>query len=116
MKIVSYEDEAGRKWATSLPDDALDLDAALGIPLGPPSLEELKLPLEIEVSLHNQLFARQIWTFRIAAKNKLNLQGALQAALKLDILKIIDVYRNTENGYNSASEEGENDGGSIEAG
>lgn len=105
MRQVSYEDGEGRKWATMLPDEAPDSDAELGLPLGPPSLEELGLPLELEVRLHNQLFARRIFTAKEAANGRQQVQGALQAVLKLDILKIIEVYRNSENGYNTFVED-----------
>lgn len=107
MKDAFYVDSAGRKWATRLPDDASDTDAELGIPIGPPSLEALRLPEEMEVRLHNQLFDRRIFTFEQARANKLNVQAAMQAALKLDVLHIVEIYRNAENGYNSPSSEGE---------
>ena len=107
MKQGSYTDSQGRKFATWLPEDANDVDAELGIPLGPPNLEGLGLPEELEIRLHNQLFARGIFTLAQAERNKLNVQGAMQAVLKLDVLHIVEIYRNAENGYNTA--EGEED-------
>lgn len=107
MKEASYTDEKGRKWATQLPDNAVDVDAEMGIPLGPPSLEGLHLPEELEVRLHNQLFARRIFTHSQAESNKLGIQAAMQAVLKLDILHIVTIYRNAENGYNSSQGEEE---------
>lgn len=109
MKEATYTDGAGRQWATLLPDNAPDTDAEMGIPLGPPSLEGLNLPTEIEVRLHNQLFARKIFGHKVATANKLNVQGAMQAVLKLDVLRILEIYRNAENGYNSSNNEGEDD-------
>lgn len=107
MKRGSYTDSKGRKFATWLPEDAADVDADMGIPLGPPNLEQLGLPEELEIRLHNQLFARGIFTHAQAEANKLNVQAAMQAVLKLDVLHIVEIYRNAENGYNSA--EGDND-------
>ncbi len=107
MKQASYKDEQGRQFATWLPESADDGDAEIGIPLGPPSLEALHLPEELEIRLHNQLFARGIFTHAQAKANKLNVQGAMQAVLKLDVLHIIEIYRNAENSYNISEGEDE---------
>jgi hypothetical protein len=107
MKEAHYTDKAGRMWATQLPDNAPDTDAELGIPLGPPSLEGLHLPEELEIRLHNELYARRIFTHQQAKANKLNVQAAMQSTLKLDVLHIVEIYRNTENSYTDGNSEGE---------
>ena len=110
MKEAHYTDKAGRMWATQLPDNAPDTDAELGLPLGPPSLEGLNLPEELEVRLHNQLYHRRIFTYSQAKADKLNVQAAMQATLKLDVLHIVEIYRNTENSYTDGNVEGEKKG------
>ena len=93
MREASYTDDEGRQWAVRVPDGVPDADASLGIPLGPPSLESLGLPLEFEVRLHNQLCARRLFTFRDMKTRRMEIMGALQAALKVDIMAIAALYR-----------------------
>ena len=92
MKRVEYVDEAGRKWITQLPDSKPDSDASLGIPVGPPSLERLDLPIDIEVRLHNALFERGIFTARDARRKRKELRAALRAALRVDAGRLMEVY------------------------
>lgn len=92
MREADWKDEEGRLWKVSLPSDALDRDARMGIPIGPPSLASLGLPLEIEVRLHNQLHARGILTQRDAQRRRQDIFGALKGALKVDVGQIIGVY------------------------
>ena len=95
-KIVTYTDPQGRMWAKTLPDNVPDSDAAMGFELGPPSLAALGLPLEVEVRLHNELFARRLWTFDDVRRRRLDIQGAIQSAFKVDLGRIYDLYqRNT---------------------
>jgi hypothetical protein len=77
----------------SLPDGVPESDAALGIPLGPPSLAPLGLPLDVEVRIHNQLFARRLFTPRDVKTRRMEILGALQAALRVDIVAIAALYR-----------------------
>jgi hypothetical protein len=92
LREAHWEDEEGRYWKVSLPSDAPDGDARIGIPIGPPSLVSLGLPLEIEVRLHNQLYSRGILTQRDAQRRRQEIRGALIGALKVDVGRIIDVY------------------------
>ena len=92
MKRVAYTDRAGRQWATMLPDGKPDSDASTGIPLGPPSLEALKLPKELEVRLHNQLFEREIFTAQDAKRRGKELQAALKVALRVNVARLREVY------------------------
>lgn len=91
-RVTSFTDVDGRKWAVTLPDDAPDSDAPLGLLLGPPSLETLGLPLEAEVRLHNELFARRLWTLADVTRRRMDILGALQSAFKVDIGKIVELY------------------------
>lgn len=93
MREMSYTDDEGRQWAVSLPDGVPESDAALGIPLGPPSLAPLALPLDVEVRIHNQLFARRLFTPRDVKTRRMEILGALQAALRVDIVAIAALYR-----------------------
>ncbi len=92
MREASYTDEEGRQWAVTLPDDAPESDAALGFPLGPPSLEPLGLPLDVEVRMHNQLFGRRLFTRRDVKGRRMEILGAVQAALKVDVVAIANLY------------------------
>jgi hypothetical protein len=93
MREMSYTDDEGRQWAVSLPDGVPESDAALGIPLGPPSLAPLGLPLDVEVRIHNQLFARRLFTPRDVKTRRMEIVGALQAALRVDIVAIAALYQ-----------------------
>ena len=92
MKQVNYEDAKGRRWATLLPDDTPEEDAALGIPLGPPPLEALGLPEDIEVRLHNELFSRSLFTPADVKRRINDVVASLQAALRVDAGLIIGLY------------------------
>lgn len=93
MKRSRYVDSEGRKWAVMLPDGMSEGDANKGIPLGPPSLEPLGLPLEVEVRLHNQLFGRELFTERDVKARRQHVMGAIQATLKVDVERIVQLYR-----------------------
>lgn len=92
MKKVDYTDDNGRRHRVMVPDDCPDDMYPAGIPVGPPSLEPLGLPPEIEVRLHNQLHSRGLFTVRDALRRPGDLQGALQAALKLDVQTLQKLY------------------------
>ncbi len=92
MRQTSYTDEDGRQWAVNLPDGAPEADTALGIPVGPISLAPLNLPLDVEVRLHNQLFARRIFSEADVKGRRADIFGALQAAFRVDTGKIAQLY------------------------
>lgn len=92
MREVSYTDADGRRWRTMIPDDAPDYEAEIGLPAGPPSLESLELPLDIEVRLHNQLFARRLFTREDLRNRESEISAALMAALKVDAVSIRALY------------------------
>ena len=92
LKNVSYTDSEGRKKAVLLPEDALEEEAELGIPLGPPNLESLNLPPEIEIRLNNELFNRGIITPNDAIKNRKGIFEAIVSVFKIDGERILAVY------------------------
>lgn len=96
MREASYADEEGRQFLVALPDGFSDSDAALGVLVGPPPLGSLKLPMEIEVRLNNQLFARGIFTYAQARNRRQDLFGAWQAALRVDCDRVAMIYLESE--------------------
>lgn len=95
---VTYTDDAGRRWVVVLPDDKPISDAAMGIPVGPPSMEPLGLPEEIEVRLHNALVDRGLLTERDFKTRRSHVMGALQTALKVDIVRVAALYAAAKGG------------------
>lgn len=93
MRQASYEDARGRKWAVLLPEGAPDVDAPMGLRLGPPSLESLDLPEDVEVRLHNQLFERGLFTEADIKTRRQHIFGALQATFKVDTGRIVALYK-----------------------
>lgn len=96
MKRVTYADPYGRWTVVLLPDDAPDSDAYRGIPQGPPSLDALHLPEDVQTRLHNELFVRGIHSLRDANASRQNIVGALMSALRVDVERIMDIYRATD--------------------
>ena len=87
-----FKDAEGRWWVVTLPDGAPDADAPMGFLVGPPSLEPLGLPLELEIRLHNELYARHLLTAGDVKRRRMDVIGALQSALKVDSQRIVDLY------------------------
>lgn len=94
MRNVVWRDAEGRWNVSALPDSAPDSDASRGVPIGPPSLAALRLPKDIEVRLHNELYHRGILTERDAARRMQDVQSALAAALRLSVHKVVALYAN----------------------
>lgn len=92
MKDVSYTDNKGRQWMVSIPDDSPNSDANLGIPIGPPSLQGLKLPEHLEILLHNALFIRKIWTSDDIKHRRAKVIDAIKSVYKTDAEKIYAYY------------------------
>lgn len=68
-------------------------DPALGIVIGPPDLTSLGLSEDQTRSLHQELFRRNLITLEDVRKRPHEIQGALQAVLKADAIKIINLYK-----------------------
>lgn len=92
LREVVYNDQQGRRWLRGIPEGLPDGQAVRGVPLGPPPLTDLGLPLEIEVALHNQLFDRHILTEKEARRRPNEVFAALQAALRVDLHKVLGIY------------------------
>ena len=93
MKNVRHTDTTGRIWVTSIPDDAPDRHASMGVPVGPPDISGLELPEPLAVRLHNALVERDILTWRQFRRNRQAVLGALKWALRADIQGLEAIYR-----------------------
>lgn len=93
MRNVRHADASGRIWITSIPDDAPDRHASMGIPIGPPDLSELDLPEDLAIRLHNALVERDILTWRDFRRNRQAVLGAVKWALRADIQALEQLYR-----------------------
>ena len=61
--------------------------------IGPPELYELGLPIEYEVKLNNQLFDRKLFKLVDVRRRPDDIEAALKAILRLDVLKIRNRYK-----------------------
>jgi hypothetical protein len=100
LREVSWTDAFGRHWATLIPIDEPDSAARTGLPLGPVPLDGLNLPLPFEVALHNELFARRLFTFADASARdgRQRLQEAIAAAVKIGAHELYEHYRRESGG------------------
>lgn len=92
MRETTYEDGEGRLWRVRLPDGVPDEMAEQGVRIGPPPLTSLRLPLEAEVRLHNQLYHRRILTERDARGRLPDIVSAIMATFKIDAGRIAALY------------------------
>lgn len=92
MKNVTYKDKRGRLFSVNVPDNSVEEDYKHGIVVGPPDLSDLGLPSSFEVRLNNELFHRGILTFMDAKKRRTDVVAALQAVLRVDADKVLQVY------------------------
>lgn len=92
MRRSDYQDQEGRRWAVWLPEGVPDHDAHLGIPIGPPSLDALDLPLRVAVRMHNELYARRLFTGQDVRRNPEAIAQAVRAAYKVDTADILNLY------------------------
>lgn len=96
LRDVTYKDTEGRLWARRIPTSAPDSEAEFGIPIGPLPLDGLGLPVELEVRLHNEFYARRIFTEEDIRKRRGDAQAALLAAARLDLERILAVTSEKE--------------------
>ena len=92
MRVVDYQDALGRWWKVELPNEANDDNAKNGIPIGPPDVSILNLPLPVSLRLHNELYHRKLYTLKDVFSRPGELQAALQAALKIDVSSLMEIY------------------------
>jgi hypothetical protein len=90
--IVTVVDPQGRRSAFAVPHGAEASTWSSGILLGPPDLSELGLPEEVTTRLHNELFVRGVTRRSDAKAKRADVLNALQAALRVDAQRIIDIY------------------------
>ena len=81
-----------KKFRVIVPDDASENMWQYGVLVGPPDLGMLNLPEEIEVRLNNELFNRGLITKQDLRKRGAEVIAALQAALKIDAQRIVELY------------------------
>lgn len=105
LKQANYVDLDGRHKVVLLPESSEDYEK--GVPIGPPSLLELNLPPEIEVRLNNELYHRGILSAKDALRKRPEVIAALQAALRIDAEKILEMYvgKDYRNGTEKLAEE-----------
>lgn len=94
MRDVTYVDSIGRKFLSRIPDDSKDSDAQYGIIVGPPLLDGIGLPVQLEISLHNELFNRGIFTLNDAKRRRSEIVSALSRVLAVDANKVMEAYQN----------------------
>lgn len=92
MHEVTYTDREGRRWRRMLPDDVGDSQAKIGIPIGPPPLDRLRLPLELEIRLHNELHDRGLFVLSNLRGRTEELRSAIMAAIRLDVQLLQECY------------------------
>lgn len=84
-------DEDGFMWRVLLP--ATDKDhPERGIVLGPPGLEDMGLPEELRLILHNQLYTRGLITSADLRGRGKEITAAIQATYKVDFTKVTGAY------------------------
>lgn len=92
MKRLRYTDDDGRVWVTTVPDDAPDSHAQIGIPYGPPDLAGMGLPDDVSIRLHNALVDHDVLTFADFKKKRGAVLVAIRTALQIDIQALEALY------------------------
>lgn len=84
-RIAHWEDADGRRYASLIPADMPDSEARRGAVLGPPDLSPLGLPLAMEVRLHNELHAGELFTEDDFRRRGAEVTRAIQRAFRVDL-------------------------------
>lgn len=92
MRQARYTDPVGRIWVTTIPDDAPEAHASMGIPYGPPDLAALRLPEDLEVDLHNSLVEFGILTWNDFRKDHQRANAALRKGLAVTLGTLEALY------------------------
>ena len=93
VRRVEYEDLEGKKYWSTIPADAPLKNARFGLLEGPPDLTHLNLPDKVRIKLHNALWQRGIFTTAQAKRSRMELISAMQEALELNPLMIVEAYQ-----------------------
>lgn len=96
MREAVKEDEKGRKWLVLIPDTAPDSEAQMGIVVGPPSLDSLRLPEHIAIKLHNGLFDRGLFREQDVKQRRQEVVSALLHAIGADVRRVVNLYSEVE--------------------
>lgn len=97
MREISYEND-GRWYRVRLPDTVPDSDAIYGIVVGPPDITSLGLPTDVATRLHNQLYSRHLFTLKEATSRSNELFAAWQAALRVNVQQLLNLYTESTDG------------------
>jgi len=105
VKQVDYTDNRGRQYRVLLPDGEVIERAPTGIPVGPPDVvDAMGLTEPLATRLHNELFARGLFTADDARRKPSELQAAILAAAKVDAQTVYKAYVETEEAVRAARE------------
>lgn len=98
-KVVDYTAPDGRKYKVLIPENSPPSAASRGVILGPTKrLEDLGLPEEVLVKLHNELFARNLISYSDVANNMRDVVSAIQHTFTVDAQLIAEIYYKNEGG------------------
>lgn len=89
---TTYNDEDGLSWVVLVPKGAEDAPER-GIVVGPPDLSPLGLPDDVRWRLHQQLFQRGLIEAKDLRGRTRDLVAALQAAYKVDVARLSEMYQ-----------------------
>lgn len=84
-------------YIVEIPDYAPDSEAYLGILVGPPYLDSLGLSDEVRIRLNKELNARGLITKKDVRHRTSEVLAALQAAFKIDVARVLNLYEGVEN-------------------
>lgn len=92
LKQVLFVSADGRRTQVQVPEDAPAANYHMGIVVGPPDLRVLGLPTALECRLHNELHDRGLLQARDIRRRPGEVFAALQAALRVDVAAIANIY------------------------
>lgn len=95
-RVVVWVDDMGRKYNSIIPAGATDGEAVRGVKYGPPPLDVLGLPTDVSVRLHNELFARGLFTYEQVRHSLNEVLGAIQQAFRVDAQIVSALYYRKE--------------------
>lgn len=93
MRLVPWKGPDGLMRVMGVPDGLPDSEAPRGILVGPPALDSLGLPPDIEAALHTELYIRGVITLRDVERRPGAVVDAIRAALRIDVPRIASLYR-----------------------
>lgn len=91
-KKVTYTAPDGRMFYVEVPEDAPEHHYRFGVVLGPP---DLKIELDTEqlnVRIHNELYARQLLTLHDLRHRPADVVAAIQAAVRIDAQELMAAW------------------------